>query len=166
MSLNYSAKKGFTLVELIVVIAIGSFIFLSLIYFFLHSSFEYRRGQLKARLQRMGDLCIEEIAREIRRGAYADINASGDRIVIYASGGNIIATFERDGAGRFLKNGVDFIDRAGISVKRLHFEPQGSGIKNSISVTMVLKEEMDPQDPSDDEEMGFFTKVNFRNEAL
>lgn len=163
--MNCFSKKGFTLVEFVIVIALATFIFLSLIHFFLSSSFELKRGQLKVRLQRMGDICMEEMAREIRKGALADVNLTGDRITVYDTAGNVIATFERDGMGRFLKNGVDFIDRSGITVKKLYFEPQGSSIKGTISITMVLNEQMDPQDLYDDEEMSFFTKVNFRNET-
>ena len=79
--------KGFTIIELMVVVALSSFLLLGVIQIFSANSQNYRFSTAFARMQDNGRIALEEIARDIRMAGYIGC-ASRQQIAINSVANN------------------------------------------------------------------------------
>lgn len=70
----YSRSKGFTLIELMISLAIGLVIISAVLYIFLSNSTTFRMSQAQSQVQDSGRFTIEFLTREIRHDRYSPVN--------------------------------------------------------------------------------------------
>ena len=86
MKTDRRSNQGFTIIELMVVVALSSFMLLGIIQVFSANSQSFRFSSAFARMQENGQLALEEISRDIRMAGYIGC-ASRQQIAI-----NVVAT--------------------------------------------------------------------------
>lgn len=138
-------NKGFTLIELVVVIAIGAVILLTIFSFFTSGVKGYSRGITTANNQTNVRRVSNEIAKQIRRSSAVEItnpttltlsHASGEEktIIKFNSGSNTIEAKYYD----ISSSGIETLNRTGQLAERIgNFTVAKTGDKTTVTVESI-----------------------------
>ena len=166
---KYKLKsKGFSLIELMVVVGILSFIVIGGVTFFTGGARSWISGQYQLQAQREARMAMDIMVREIREGKNVDAGSDDDNIFVYfptaLGGGNV--TFEL--IGNSVKwNTVTLIDNipeGGLVFTYFDDEENEAGDPTQASkIKIELKVDVDGDTKPD---IIIETEVNLRNYGL
>lgn len=164
---NLINKKGFSLIEMMVVVVILGLIVLGLVTFFTGGAKSWVAGQSQLEAQRNARQAMDRMVRETREGKNIVSGSSGDTIII-----NFPSVFvKNDVTYSWSGNPSNIVYRDAIplinNVKKLFFTytyPSGStNILDVSKVHIVLEVDVDNDDKPD---ITLNTDVNLRNYGL
>lgn len=160
-------KKGFSLIELMVVITILGFVILGLVTFFTGGTRSWIMGQSQLTAQRNARQAMDRMIKEIREGEKLLSGSDGDTVIVHfpTSFGKSDVTYD-------LPSGTTTINRDGNplinNVQRLHFDyyDEGGNVIASISASRVNINLQVDVDNDGNADIDLTTEVNLRNFGL
>jgi len=158
MKKNNLNNKGFSLIEMMVVVVILGLIVLGLVTFFTGGVKSWVAGQSQLTAQRNARQAIDRMVREIREGNSIESGSDDTSITInyLASFGKSSVTYSLPGTTTINRNGNPLIS----NVKILKFSYSDTPSDSSSKVHILLEVDVDNDDKPD---ITLNTDVNLRN---
>ena len=157
---NIKSQKGFSLIEMMVVVVILGLIVLGLVTFFTGGAKSWVAGQSQLKAQREARQAIDRMVREIRHGELVtDISINNISVDIPALGSSSAYSVTYKLSGTVIEREVNLVSSPLINnVKTLSFTPIGSS-----KVHVILEVDVDDDNNPD---ITLNTDVNLRNYGL
>jgi len=158
-TLNIKNQKGFSLIEMMVVVVVLGVIVLALVTFFTGGTKSWVSGQYQLTAQRNARQAMDRMVREIREGNNFAIGAGNDSVTI-----NYLSSFDKDPvtyklSGTVIEREVNSVSNPLINnVKTLLFTST-----DSSKVHVILEVDVDNDENPD---ITLDTDVNLRNYGL
>ena len=163
MLLNNRQQKGFSLIELMVVVVILGIIVLGLVTFFTGGAKSWVAGQSQLEAQRNARQAMDRMVREIREGKNLLSGSDGDTIIINfpsSFGKNdVIYDWSGNPSNVVYRDTVPLIN----NVKKLFFTYPSGSILDVSKVHIVLEVDVDNDENPD---ITLNSDVNLRNYGL
>jgi type II secretory pathway pseudopilin PulG len=169
-------QAGSVLVELIVAAIIFALVMASIAFYFVHHVGTMDNGRAQLKLQRVGSLLMEEMARALREGKITDLPDEGDSKLMITYPDSSTRCYLFDEINKDIQGGFDYdnltpletLDDSYVvgSETRTHritcdalgFKKEG----DRVTITFILKHDLDNGDAFDDLTISFGSTVKLR----
>jgi type II secretory pathway pseudopilin PulG len=173
-------QRGSVLIELIVAAIIFALVVAAIAFYFIYHVGTMDNGRAQLKLQRVGSLLMEEMARALREGKATDVPDDDDfhpnLMITYPDPNRAPECFVFDDINKDIKGGHDYADLTPLevlddghivgSVNRTHrilcetlgFKKKG----DRVTVQFKLIHDMETGDTEDDLTINFFSAVKLR----
>ncbi len=170
-------QRGSVLIELMVTAIIFALVVASIAFYFVYHVGTINNGRAQLKLQRVGSLLMEEMARKIREGKSTDLPEEGDsKLMIYYPGTTDTWCFSFDDINKDIQGGPDYDTLNPLEVlddsqtvggntrthrilcDKLEFVRQG----DRVTIQFSLKHDLDNGEGDDDLNISFGSTVKLR----
>ena len=161
-------KNGFTLIELMVVVAIISLITLGAVTFFGGGVRSWISGQFQLSAQRDARIALDRMVKEIREGDKIDDNSDIDTIIVnynILSKDTLTYNWVGTSGSGITRNGAPFLDRVH-SLSFVYLNQAGVEMSNESNASKILINLQMNLDEDENPDINLDTEVNLRNFGL
>ena len=175
-------QRGSVLIELMVAAIIFALVVAAVAFYFIYHVGSMDNGRAQLKLQRVGSLLMEEMARAVREGKFTDLPDEGDSKLMITYPDTSTRCFQLDDINKDILGGPDYdnltpleaLDDSHIvgSVNRTHrilcdrastdwpglFKKQG----DRVTIRFKLIHDMETEDTGDDLDISFASTVKLR----
>ncbi|MFW5872608.1 MAG: PulJ/GspJ family protein [bacterium] len=161
MNIKYKNVKGFTLIEMMVTVAVLSIIILGLVAFFSGGMRSWVSGQNQLKAQREARQAMDQMVREIREGESIASGSDENSVTIkYPEKFNKSpVTFSLSGGNTLSKNGSSLIE----NIQRFEVEYSDTDMSKVSKIFILLEIDVDNDERTD---ITLQSEVNLRNFGL